>query len=101
MRASTSLSFKNDSGASVMIDMINQTDSPCKITECMVGGITVNEYDLEDGTLSVIFPEESRLEALRQMFCQNMARRKTYIPMRISRCTLGKMLIRRNIITVV
>ena len=55
MRASTSLSFKNDSGASVMIDMINQTDSPCKITECMVGGITVNEYDLEDGTLSVIF----------------------------------------------
>lgn len=48
--------FKNDSGASVMIDMINQTDSPCKITECMVGGITVNEYDLEDGTLSVIFP---------------------------------------------
>lgn len=48
--------FRNESGASVMVDMINQTDSPCKIIECMVGGITVNEYDLEDGSLSVIFP---------------------------------------------
>lgn len=48
--------FKNDSGASVMVDMINQTDSPLKITECMVGGVTVNKYDLEEGTLSVIFP---------------------------------------------
>lgn len=48
--------FEDKDGASVMIFMINRTDAPCKLEECLVGGLTINEYFLEDSELSIVFP---------------------------------------------
>lgn len=51
------LAFFNDQyGHSIMFDMINETDAALKIVDCKVGGIYIDEYDVEDGNLSVIFP---------------------------------------------
>ena len=36
--------------------MSNKTDSAKTIKECKVSGIYVDEYDVEDGSLTVIFP---------------------------------------------
>ena len=39
-----------------LVDMINNTDGPLELKDCLVGGISVSSYDVEDGGLTVIFP---------------------------------------------
>lgn len=48
--------FMNDNGNEIMVDMINNTDGPLELKDCLVGGISVSSYDVEDGGLTVIFP---------------------------------------------
>ena len=48
--------FMDANGNELMIDMINNTDGPLELKDCLVGGITVYSYDVEDGSLTVIFP---------------------------------------------
>ena len=48
--------FMNDNGNEIMVDMINTTDGPLELKDCLVGGISVSSYDVEDGGLTVIFP---------------------------------------------
>lgn len=48
--------FMDANGNELMIDMINNTDGPIELKDCLVGGITVYSYDVEDGSLTVIFP---------------------------------------------
>ena len=48
--------FMNDDGNEIMVDMINNTDEPLELKDCLVGGITVDSYDVEGGGLTVIFP---------------------------------------------
>lgn len=48
--------FEDNNGNSIMVDMVNQTDSACKVSECLIGGIQADKYSVEAGELSVIFP---------------------------------------------
>lgn len=48
--------FMNENGNEIMVDMINNTDGPLELKDCLVGGITVDSYEVEDGGLTVIFP---------------------------------------------
>ena len=48
--------FEDGNGNSIMVDMINNTDGPLELKDCLVGGISVSSYDVEDGGLTVIFP---------------------------------------------
>ncbi|MCB6201809.1 DUF6612 family protein [Extibacter muris] len=48
--------FEDTYGNSLMVDMINQTEAPCKVGECLVGGIDVDSYSIGEGGLTVIFP---------------------------------------------
>ena len=45
-----------DNGNEIMVEMINNTDGPLELKDCLVGGISVSSYDVEDGGLTVIFP---------------------------------------------
>ena len=36
--------------------MVNTTDSPIELKDCLVGGVTVYSYNVEYGGLTVIFP---------------------------------------------
>ena len=53
--------FMNDNGNEIMVDMINNTDGPLAVKDCLVGGISVSAYDVEDGGLTVIFPGGVRI----------------------------------------
>lgn len=53
--------FEDAAGDTVLIDLVNTTDEPLRITECVAGGITVDEYGLENGGLTVFFPGGIRL----------------------------------------
>ena len=48
--------FADANGNELMVDMINNTDGPLELKDCLVGGISVYSYDVEDGGLTVIFP---------------------------------------------
>lgn len=48
--------FMNENGNEIMVDMINNTDGALELKDCLVGGISVSSYDVEDGGLTVIFP---------------------------------------------
>ncbi len=48
--------FMNENGSEIMVTMYNTTDSAIEVKDCLVGRITVDSYDLEDGGLTVIFP---------------------------------------------
>ena len=58
-----------------MFDMINETDAALKIVDCKVGGIYIDEYDVEDGNLSVIFPGNVQIgSAKERSACRIMER---------------------------
>ena len=48
--------FVDVSGNEIMADMVNTTDSPIELKDCLVGGVTVYSYNVEYGGLTVIFP---------------------------------------------
>lgn len=48
--------FANENGSEIMVTMYNTTDSPIEVKDCVVGGISVDSYELEYGGLTVIFP---------------------------------------------
>lgn len=48
--------FEDTAGNTVLIDLVNTTEEPLRVTECVAGGITVDEYGLENGGLTVFFP---------------------------------------------
>lgn len=48
--------FKDANDNEILIDIVNLTEEPKSLNECIIGGITVYDYDIENGGLSVIFP---------------------------------------------
>lgn len=48
--------FKDKSGDEIMVTVTNGRSVFCKITECLVTGIAVTNYDLKKGSLTVTFP---------------------------------------------
>lgn len=48
--------FQDSNGNEIVAEMVNTTDKPIALKDCMVGGISVDAYDLEEGGLTVIFP---------------------------------------------
>lgn len=48
--------FQDSNANSLMFIVSNKTDSAKTIKECKVSGIYVDEYDVENGSLTVIFP---------------------------------------------
>ena len=48
--------FVDGNGNEIMVDMINNTDGALELKDCLVGGISVDSYDLENGGLTVLFP---------------------------------------------
>lgn len=48
--------FQDSNENSLMFIVTNKTDSAKTIKECKVSGVYVDEYDVEDGSLTVIFP---------------------------------------------
>lgn len=43
-------------GNSMMVDFINPYDEEKKVEDCLIGGISVGDYDLENGGMTVTFP---------------------------------------------
>lgn len=48
--------FKADSGAAIMVDMINTGSEPKEIKDCLVGSVCADAYSMTQGGLTVIFP---------------------------------------------
>lgn len=48
--------FEDGNGNSIMVDMINMDAEPKELKDCLIGGISVYDYDLEAGGLTVVFP---------------------------------------------
>lgn len=48
--------FEDEKGNYLMVDLINQTEDPQKIVDCEIGGIYVDSWETEDGSLKVVFP---------------------------------------------
>ena len=48
--------FQDSNANSLMFVVTNKTDSAKTIKECTVSGVYVDEFDVEDGSLTVIFP---------------------------------------------
>ena len=53
--------FQDANANSLMFVMTNKTDSAKTIKECTVSGVYVDEYDVEDGSLTVIFPGDVQI----------------------------------------
>lgn len=48
--------FMADSGASIMVDMINTGSEPKEVKDCLVGSVCADAYSMAGGGLTVIFP---------------------------------------------
>lgn len=48
--------FEDDDGGTIMAEMINMDTKAKEIKDCMVGGISVYDYDIEESSLSIVFP---------------------------------------------
>ncbi len=47
---------EDENGNTIMADMVNTGDDPKALKDCIVGAISVDDYDLEEGGLTVLFP---------------------------------------------
>lgn len=48
--------FEDANGNTIMADMVNTGNDPKELKDCLVGAISVDNYDLEEGGLTVLFP---------------------------------------------
>lgn len=48
--------FQDANDNEILIDIVNLTDEPKSLGECIIGGVSAYDSDLENGGLSVIFP---------------------------------------------
>ena len=48
--------FKDANDNEIMAYAINNTDTAMEVKDCLIGGVSVDDYDLENGGLTVIFP---------------------------------------------
>lgn len=48
--------FVDGNGNEITVEMVNMTDKPIALKDCVVGGISVDAYSVEEGGLTVIFP---------------------------------------------
>ena len=53
--------FMDENGNQIMVDALNTSGSALELKDCLVGGILLDDYGLENGGMTVIFPGESRL----------------------------------------
>lgn len=53
--------FLDTNANSLMFVVTNRTDSAKTVNECTVSGVYVDEYDVEDGSLTVIFPGDVQI----------------------------------------
>ena len=48
--------FEDKKGNEIMVDLINTSGEPIKAADCLVGGISVDDFGLEEGGLDILFP---------------------------------------------
>lgn len=48
--------FEDANGNELMVDLINMSAEPKSAKDCLVGGISVDDYGMEEGGLTVLFP---------------------------------------------
>lgn len=48
--------FMDANDNEIMAYAINNTDTAMEVKDCLIGGVSVDDYDLENGGLTVIFP---------------------------------------------
>ena len=48
--------FEDANDNEIMAYAINNTDTAMEVKDCLIGGVSVDDYDLENGGLTVIFP---------------------------------------------
>ena len=48
--------FMDGNGNEITVEMVNMTDKPIALKDCVIGGISVDAYSVEEGGLTVIFP---------------------------------------------
>ncbi len=48
--------FEDANDNEILVDIVNLSEEPKSLRECIIGGVTVYDSDLENGGLSVIFP---------------------------------------------
>ncbi|WP_059067228.1 DUF6612 family protein [Mediterraneibacter massiliensis] len=48
--------FMDENGNQIMVDALNTSGSALELKDCLVGGISVDDYGLENGGMTVIFP---------------------------------------------
>ena len=55
--------FMDANDNEIMAYAINNTDTAMEVKDCLIGGVSVDDYDLENGGLTVIFPGEIQMGA--------------------------------------
>lgn len=48
--------FQDENDNEIMAYAVNSTDTATEVKNCLIGGISADDYDLENGGLTVIFP---------------------------------------------
>lgn len=58
--------FIDNKGNEIMVDMVNSDDKAKSVAECVVGSISVNDYDLDEGGLDIVFPGGIQMGSTRE-----------------------------------
>lgn len=58
--------FIDSNGNEITADMINPDSSPKEVKDCLIGGISVDQYSQENGGLTVIFPGGIQIGSTRE-----------------------------------
>lgn len=58
--------LSNEEGNTIMVDFINPDSEKKNAEDCLVGGISVYDYDLEDGKLKIAFPGNIQIGATKE-----------------------------------
>ena len=58
--------FLDDNDNEIMAYAVNNTDTAAEVKDCLIGGISVDDYDLENGGLSIIFPGGIQMGATKE-----------------------------------
>lgn len=58
--------FEDANDNYVMVDLINNTDNAKTIKECLVGGISVSDYGVSEGGITILFPGGLKIGSTRE-----------------------------------
>lgn len=58
--------FQDGNDNEVMVYAVNNSDAAIEVKDCMIGGLSVDDYDLEKGGLTIVFPGGIQMGAARE-----------------------------------